>query len=194
MFSVFNVVHIGTLILILYILFDFFKNKTNLLVRRIIFYSFIFYLLSVIQLTTGGIVFPPQPDFYSDFKRVQLVPFEFIWDWYEIYLNKSFDWFFWNSIKLTFYNFIMLMPLGIYLSLLYNLKSTKRAVIIVFLTSFTIETSQLIGGYIGIILGRTFNIDDLMLNTLGGIIGFILFGFFRGIFKSTRNKENTEIS
>lgn len=176
MYAVYDVVVLGTLVLLLYIIGDFIKNKTKNLIRRIIFYSFVFYLLNVVQLTTGGIVIPPQEDFLP---TTQLTPFYFVGDLFHLYQAKGLDWFFWNAFKLTFFNFIMLMPLGIYLSLLYKVKRASKALLIIFLVSLTIETIQFAFPYLGLVRGRGFNVDDLIINTLGGVIGFILFESIR---------------
>ena len=41
-----------------------------------------------------------------------------------------------------------------------------------FLTTLTIETYQAIFSYFGLVMMRTFNVDDLILNTLGGVLGY----------------------
>lgn len=191
MFFIFNIVPIGTIILILYILIDFYRKRTNNLLKRIVFYSFIFYLLNVAQLTTGGIVFPPQQHVEANFGRVQFIPFYFIWDFFEIQQRMGFNWFFWNAVKLSFYNMIMLFPLGVYLSIMFQVDNVKKAALIVFLVSLTIETYQLIGGYIGLLFGRTFNVDDLILNTFGGVFGFISFELVKKLIKKKGVKEGS---
>ena len=120
MYSIYDVAGIGLLFLILYVLVDFIRNKTKNVIRRLVFYSFNYYLLNVVQVTTGGIIFPPQDNPVP--VLIQLIPFYFVADWLSIYRNHGLDWFFWNSVKLSFYNFIMLMPFGIYMSLLFRPK------------------------------------------------------------------------
>ncbi|MBS4209263.1 VanZ family protein [Bacillus sp. FJAT-50079] len=151
---------------------DFIRHRKKQPLRRIIFYSFLFYGLYVLKLTTGFFIFPPIQE--ARLIRIQPIPFYFIADWVQMYQHQGFNWFFWNSVKLTFYNLIMLAPLGIYLSLLFRVKNWKKATLIVFLTSLTIETMQLILSHFGLISARTFNVDDLLLNTLGGLVGFIV--------------------
>ncbi len=91
-----------------------------------------------------------------------------------MYRHVGMDWYFWNSLKLTFFNFIMLMPLGIYLSFLFKLESKIKAFLIVFLVSFMIEATQLSFTYIGLIWPLTFNVDDLIMNSIGGFFAFLL--------------------
>lgn len=79
-------------------------------------------------------------------------------------------------------NFIMLMPLGIYLPLLYKRLSNFFVVLFVcFLVSAVIELLQLITSY------RSADIDDVLLNTAGAFTGFILYKLiFKRSFQSQR--------
>ena len=189
MYTAYDVVVIGSLFLLVYITVDFILNKSTDIVRRMLFYSFVFYLLNVAQLTTGGIVLPPQKDFLP---TTQLMPFYFIGDLFSMYRTNGLDWFFWNSLKLTFLNLIMLMPLGVYLSLLYKVKRTSRIFLISFLVSLTIETIQFTFAHLGIVMGRGFNVDDLIVNSLGGVIGFVLFEAIKKGFVSIIPSLNTK--
>lgn len=139
--------------------------------QRIILYTFIFYLLYIFDLTTGGIIIPP-----SNEARIQIqpIPFYFVADWVRLYKINGADWFFWNSVKLTFYNFIMLAPLGIYTSLLFRIHDFKKAALLIFLTSCVIESYQLLFSYFGLIWTRGCNVDDIIVNTAGGMISFLL--------------------
>ena len=159
------------MILLLYIIVDFIRNRTRNLVRGVFFYSFIFYMLIVAHLTIGGIVIPP---FRDNILNVQIVPLYLIWDLYNMYQNNGLDWFFLNSLKLTFFNFIMLMPLGVYLVFLFKLKRKIKAILIMFFVSLVIEIVQFSFTYLGWIMERGFNVDDIIINTLGGYIAFIL--------------------
>ncbi|WP_376769440.1 VanZ family protein [Paenibacillus germinis] len=100
------------------------------------------------------------------------------------------DWFFWNSVKLSFYNFIMLTPLGVFLPLLFKLKRISKSILAVFLVSLIIESSQLILGYLGFIRGREFDIDDLNLNTFGGAIGYLFIALSSRFIQSLQNRHN----
>lgn len=76
-------------------------------------------------------------------------------------------------------NFFMLMPLGIYLPLLYKRVSHLVAVAVVaFLVSACIECLQLITSY------RSADVDDILLNTAGAVVGFIIFKILFFISKS----------
>lgn len=109
---------------------------------------------------------------------VQLVPFAFIKD----FIEKSS--FVWNDVSTylkvlkepyfyqVFYNILLTIPFGIYLRYYFNC-SLKKTFFITFLLALFFELTQLSGLY-GIYPRpyRLFDVDDLFLNTLGGIIGY----------------------
>lgn len=77
-------------------------------------------------------------------------------------------------IKNILGNIILFMPYGYFVS--YYLKSHKALPIclLTIIVSTTIEIVQLK-------IGRTFDIDDIILNTCGGIIGYLLYSSITGI-------------
>ena len=74
-------------------------------------------------------------------------------------------------------NIIMFMPIGFCIPLLWNL-SNKKIILIGFYISFSIEFCQLF-------LARGTDIDDLILNTLGTILGLLV---FKGISKAFKKQ------
>lgn len=86
-------------------------------------------------------------------------------------------------------NFIMLLPLGIYLPLLYtNLKNFFTVTFVAFLVSVSIELMQLITNV------RITDVDDVILNTSGASAGFILYYiFFRLIVNPTRQRDRVQM-
>lgn len=91
-----------------------------------------------------------------------------------------------NSEGLTTYllNIIMFMPLGFLLPYIWdNFRNLKSIIFTSFIFSLSIELSQLLNR-------RTTDIDDLMMNTLGGILGYFIWKLFFYIFKI----ENKNIS
>lgn len=71
-------------------------------------------------------------------------------------------------VKNVLGNMILFLPFGFFVS--YYLKSKKDflPVILTLIASCSIETVQMV-------IGRVFDIDDIILNLLGGIIGFFLY-------------------
>jgi len=65
-------------------------------------------------------------------------------------------------------NVLLFVPYGFFTALYVDIKKSRSAFFLVLLASFAIEFTQL-----GI--GRVFDVDDIILNVLGGMIGFYIF-------------------
>lgn len=65
-------------------------------------------------------------------------------------------------------NMLMFVPFGFLISYFLKLKKFYSILIISLITSVTIEVTQLL-------IGRVFDIDDIILNVIGGLIGYFLF-------------------
>lgn len=79
-------------------------------------------------------------------------------------------------------NFVMLLPLGIFLPLLYRRVTNLFAVFLIsLLASTTIELLQLITSF------RSADIDDIFLNTLGACMGFLIYRLISFIIKEPQH-------
>lgn len=65
-------------------------------------------------------------------------------------------------------NMLMFIPYGFFASYFLKLKKPWLILGLTFLVSITIETTQLL-------IGRVFDIDDIVLNVIGGLLGFTIF-------------------
>lgn len=171
-----QVIPITLLVGLLYIIFRFLKLKKNNsdinYKREILYLIFICYIVGLFNLV--------------------LVPINF-WDiiWYNIFYNFNenpfagiFD-FSYNFIP-TIYkiiigeytldswakamivgNFLMFIPMGILLSLCFENVNKKNIFKYAVLIPLAIEVLQLV-------VGRSFDIDDLLMNFLGIVIGFFI--------------------
>lgn len=93
-----------------------------------------------------------------------------------------------NSYKNIGGNIIGFIPLGILLPLLFSfLRRFERVTATVFLISLLFETTQLVAG-IGV-----FDVDDLILNTAGGMLGYMLFAISRWLINGAAG-QNKEVS
>ncbi|MEK4688121.1 VanZ family protein [Bacillus sp. FSL M8-0256] len=87
-----------------------------------------------------------------------------------------------SSLSVTVYqlggNIILLFPLGCFLPLLFKrMRKAKRVIIAGFIASLIIETSQFtISSTIGLTY-RSFDVDDLILNTIGSAFGYLFYKF-----------------
>ena len=79
-------------------------------------------------------------------------------------------------------NIIMFMPLGFLLPLIWkNFRNARKVVLMGFLMSLAIEICQLFNI-------RTTDIDDLMMNTLGTLVGYCCWKVFSLIFRNAGTK------
>ncbi len=71
-------------------------------------------------------------------------------------------------------NTLMFIPYGLFIGYVLKTKKGLTALILGLITSVTIETTQLQ-------IGRVFDIDDIILNVLGVILGFYIYRFLNKI-------------
>ncbi len=73
--------------------------------------------------------------------------------------------------KNIFGNLLLFLPLGIFIAKYVKLEKTSITLIIAFITSLSIEVIQFL-------IGRVFDVDDIILNVIGCILGFYLYKLF----------------
>ena len=73
-------------------------------------------------------------------------------------------YFYWNVVG----NIVIFLPYGFIVSYILNSQKINKPLLITFITSLTIELVQMF-------IGRSFDVDDIILNCIGGICGFLLF-------------------
>ena len=170
---------LALLITLPYFLIQYRKYGSVSKLRIIIIYTFILYLLNAYFL-----VILPLPSFEEVSKlitpRMQLMPFDFVKN---IIQNSGFSIFELSTyIKLlktpAFYqvgfNLLLFIPFGMY-SRYYFKNDFKKTLLLSFGLSLFFEITQLSGLYGIYVRGyRLFDVDDLIINTLGGIVGYFL--------------------
>ncbi|EON73623.1 VanZ family protein [Lysinibacillus sphaericus] len=187
-----NSILVATLITILlsfvlfvpWLIYTYRKYNFLSLSKTIIMFSFIFYFLAALCLVL--LPFPETRDTCSlqsaDTVHYNLRPFQFIADIMKdsgIVLTSPATWLYLTkqpAFFQAFFNFLLLMPFGVYLRyFLRNRKYWKRAFMFSFLLTLFYETTQVTGIY-GIFncAYRIFDVDDLMLNSVGALFGFLL--------------------
>lgn len=164
-----------------YVLYNYHKYGSVFSLRIIIVYSFVLYMLCVYCL----VILPLPSETVARTlhgRRMQLVPFCFIRDimsaahidpasprtWLTLINNRAF--------LTTLFNLFMTMPFGMYMRYYFR-KSWKQTLALSFCLSLFFELTQLSGLYF-IYPGsyRLFDIDDLMVNTAGGMAGYAAIG------------------
>ncbi|MBD9098286.1 VanZ family protein, partial [bacterium] len=88
-------------------------------------------------------------------------------------------------IKNVLGNVFMFIPYGFFCSYILKENKYQPILILTLIASISIETTQLM-------IGRVFDIDDIMLNTVGGMIGYYIYILFlkvRDFYKPLLSKE-----
>lgn len=110
---------------------------------------------------------------------INLMPFKQIITYIVRFGHYNFDTWFYNLIG----NIILFMPFGFMLPLYYRKgNNVKSNLFYTFMLSFFIEFSQ------NILLRGVFDVDDIILNVLGGLLGFGVYKLFFHLLKH-KNKE-----
>jgi len=126
------------------------KKEKFLLYKEFFSLAFMIYILLLFGLVTNTDVQGVSNNF---------VPFR------EILRYKiGSKYFLWNVLG----NILIFLPFGFLLGLYLKSKRATKPVIITLIASLTIECVQMF-------IGRSFDVDDILLNCIGGFIGSILF-------------------
>lgn len=163
------------LITLPYLLFQYHKYGSVPLIRSSIVYTFILYLL-----TAYFLVILPLPSreevLNMSTKTPQLIPFVSMTSFFEALKNSNGILSFFKSpiVYTTLFNIAITIPFGVYLRYYFK-KKWYVTILYTFLLSLFFELTQLTGLY-GIYpkAYRLFDVDDLIVNTLGGLIGFLI--------------------
>lgn len=117
---------------------------------------FIVYILLLFELVTNNDV-----QSYSN----NFIPFREI-----LRYDITSGYFIWNVVG----NILIFLPFGFAVSLYIKPEKMNKPLFIGIITSLTIECVQMF-------IGRSFDIDDIILNVIGGILGYLLYKFLSSI-------------
>ena len=134
------------------------KEKQKIVIyKELLMLCFAIYILCLFQVVT----------FQDDvaWSSNNFIPFR------EIFRYSITDRLFWKNV---IGNMIMFLPFGFFIS--YYLKAEKPLLplVLTFIASIAVEIVQMC-------IGRVFDVDDIILNLLGGTIGFYIFHVLRKI-------------
>ncbi|PZX49444.1 VanZ family protein [Algoriphagus chordae] len=147
--------------------------------RSLVFYIFAFYAMTAFLLTV--LPLPAITEGFCEYRIGKVIPsffpFRFVRDTYrEVQGNISlFSIVKSTTFMVTAANVLLLMPLGFFLRYLFQIKHAALATLIGFLSSLFFEITQLTALY-GLYpcRYRHFEVDDLITNTFGCFIGFVI--------------------
>ncbi|MDE6232238.1 MAG: VanZ family protein [Lachnospiraceae bacterium] len=111
----------------------------------------------------------------ADIHSLNIIPFNFLRETWAMGER--------NKITQVIANILMFVPLGFITPVAFpKTRRLWKTAVYMAAFSFLIE-------FIQYFIGRSADIDDLMLNTLGGILGYIIFYILKNFFKGTNVKE-----
>ena len=156
-----SIIDIVILILI-YILFFYKKWKKNN--KATFVFKTLMYIYICLVLLVTILPLPLKLDFNRDetFEYGNIIPF------HDLILNRG------NAMEEIILNIIMFFPFGFLLTILKKNMKAYKVIIYSFLFSSFIEISQLLMTILAN-SRRSFDVTDIITNTIGGYIGFILF-------------------
>lgn len=169
------------------------KNKLETSIERIIvFYTFIFYICGVISFTLLPIFDLIREQIDSS---INLIPFRILIDFFK-YREINII-----SIMLLFQNILgnvlMFMPMGLFACALNpKLAKPKHILLIGAGSSLLIEILQFVAMQLRIVGYRASDIGDIILNTSGCMLGYLLFialrknAKLRKLFAKVENRKN----
>ncbi len=132
------------------------NHKKLVLYKELFGLVFVVYILMLFELVSNTDISSP---------GINIIPFKEITR-YEV----GSSLFFYNIIG----NILLFVPFGFFISAYINLKKLLQIFLLVLVISTSIELVQFE-------IGRAFDIDDIILNITGGIIGFLIYIGFHSI-------------
>lgn len=126
------------------------NNKPFVLYKELISLCFVIYALLLFELVTST-------DFNSFSNN--FIPFK------EIFRYKVSSVLFYRNV---IGNVILFLPFGFFVSYYCKLNKYYYNLLVIFITSFSIEIIQSM-------IGRSFDIDDVILNVIGGYLGYVIY-------------------
>lgn len=151
-------IFVSVVVLVLIRIIYLVKNKQKLILYKDLTYlSFVIYLLSLFQLVTLQDAVSWSTNNFIPLKEITRY-------------NIGSALFIKNVIG----NILLFVPFGFFISYILKSKRWFEPFIITIICSVTIEFVQLS-------IGRVFDVDDILLNLIGGIIGYLIYKLARFI-------------
>ncbi|MCQ4636691.1 VanZ family protein [Anaerovorax odorimutans] len=177
-----------------YLVYQYRKYGSIPILRSVIMYSLALYLLCMYLLVI--LPLPPISEVASyTGPTKQLIPFQFIADFIHgtcFQITEPSTWLKALTEKYVLqvvFNVLLFVPLGIYLNYYFQC-GWKKVLLIAFSVSLFFELTQLSGLYGIYPRGyRLFDVDDLLLNTAGGLLGYMAARFVRKILPSRQQLD-----
>jgi len=138
------------------------SNKKFIFYKEMFILIFVTYMILLFRLVTFEDV---------SWSGTNLIPFK------EMFRYKIGSELF---IKNVIGNMIIFIPFGFFFSYFLDIKKSYVILLFTFIISLTIETLQFQ-------IGRVFDIDDILLNLMGGVVGYFMFKLFNKLKRTFPN-------
>ena len=140
-------------------------------------YLFILIGITIFPISIGGTMFHMQDLSFIQKYNIHFMPFV---DYFKGGIRLA------TIIKNIGGNVVLLVPFILYLCTINEkMRNLKLCIIMSMFISLSIELSQLFTNIIGISYMRAVHVEDIILNTFGGIVAWIIFKFtYKGNMKS----------
>ena len=146
------------------------KNKEKLvLYKELLGLSFIIYILCLFQVVT----FQDNVSWSTN----NFIPFK------EMFRYNIGSRLF---VKNVLGNMLMFLPYGFFVSFYLENKRPKLTLILTLIASFSVELVQMM-------IGRVFDIDDILLNLLGGYLGYLIYYWLNVFYQKIPNVFKSEV-
>lgn len=164
--TILNIIHnvwpmviiVSVILVSLRLTYLFIKKQKLIFYKEIFMLAFVIYVLCVFHVVTFQDV---------SWSSSNFIPFK------EMFRYEFGSTLFFRNVVC---NMIMFMPFGFFVAYFLKTNKVRYAFILSSIVSCTIEVTQML-------IGRVFDIDDIMLNVLGGVIGFCVFDMVRELNK-----------
>ncbi|HUS10297.1 MAG TPA: VanZ family protein [Pyrinomonadaceae bacterium] len=140
--------------------------------RRLLLATFVVYIAMIAALT----IVPTHLERLRtvDPDHINLMPLQYSFKCFELARKRHPD-LMGFCLRNTFGNILLFVPLGILLPFVsWRFQSLKRLLLLALCASLMIETIQFVMRFVG--SPRAVDIDDVIFNTLGACVGFVIYG------------------
>lgn len=145
------------------------KMKDSKRVGKVLFVGYVIILIWILLFKFSTSFSDLVAQFNNQPRNINLIPFKD-----SVMLNQRID------LSEIINNIIIFIPFGGLLGIIDKKSSFLKKIMIILLFSLAIELSQFVFG-----LGAT-DITDIITNTLGGIIGLLIYQFLKMLFKENK--------
>ncbi|MBT2737980.1 VanZ family protein [Bacillus sp. ISL-7] len=147
--------------------------------REVIKFLFVLYLSMVVAVTLFPIIIGHNPNIQNEYRSLNFIPLVSIFRYFS-QIGTAYDGDVEFMIELIAKNIggniLLLMPLGFCAPILFNkFNSFKNVVLLGLFMSICIECIQFFELISGIVLWRSVDIDDVICNVIGAVLGYLIY-------------------